>query len=90
MWMIQIAVASFWLFIGTTLLFRESMFWNSVESIPWFRNTFGNSTTRKWERFCRDAGLISVSVAAMLFITLPWGIGILGVLVALPPMVFLM
>lgn len=90
MWIIQIIVASFWLFMSTILLFRENLLWNSVEEIAWFRNTFGDSTSRKWERFCRDTGLVCMATAVMLFVTLPWGIGIFGVLVALPPMIFLM
>jgi len=90
MWLIQIGVASFWLFIATTLLFRESMFWRSVEDIPWFRRTFKDSTTRKWERFCRDAGIICMAVACLLFITLPFGVGLFGVMIGIPPLIFLL
>ena len=90
MWIIQICVASFWLYVGIHLLYREAFVWESVERIPWFRRTFRNSSTRKWERFCRDAGLVCLAAGCLLFINLPFGIGAFGVIIALPPLVFLL
>lgn len=86
MWLIQIAIGSFWLFIGTAFLFRESVMWETVEDIEWFRKHYGNSTSRKWERFCRDMGLICFAVGSLLFCTLPFGVGVLGVVIFLPPL----
>lgn len=90
MWILQICIASFWLYIGTILLFRQTMFWTSVENIQWFRKHFGDSTTKKWERFCRDAGIVSMFTACLLFITLPFGMGTLGVIIGIPPMLLML
>ena len=90
MWIIQICVASFWLHVGIHLLYREALVWEAVEGIPWFRRRFHSSSSRKWERFCRDAGLVCLLVGCLLFISLPFGIGVLGVLIALPPLIFLL
>lgn len=90
MWLIQICIASFWLYMGTIFLFRQSMFWTSVQNIEWFRNQFGDSTTRKWEKFCRDIGILSMAAACLLFITLPYGVGVLGVIVGFLPFAFLL
>jgi len=90
MWIIQIVVGAFWLFMGTAFLFREAAMWQSVENIEWFRKRYGNSTTRKWERLCRDAGLICFVTGSLLFMTLPYGIGVLGVVLFLPPLVIFM
>ena len=87
MWLIQIVVGSFWLFIGTAFLFREAAMWQSFENIEWFRKHYGSSATRKWERFCRDVGLICLATGALLFLTLPFGIGVLGVVFFLSPLV---
>lgn len=87
MWIIQICVGSFWLFIGTVLLFRESMFWASVENIDWFRNRFGSPSSHKWERFCRDAGIISFTTGCLLFLSLPYGVGVLGIVLFVPPLI---
>lgn len=81
MWIIQVAVGAFWLYIGTALLFREAAMWDTVENIDWFKKNYGNSYTKKWERFCRYVGLVCLATACLLFLTLPYGIGVLGVMV---------
>ena len=88
MWLVQIAVGSFWLFIGTAFLFREASMWQTVENINWFKKRFINSTTRQWERFCRDVGLICFATGCLLFLTLPYGVGVLGVILFMPPLAF--
>ena len=88
MWIIQICLASFWLYLGIHLLFREALVWRAFDHIPWFRKVFESASTRKWERFCRDAGLVSFTVGCLLFINLPYGMGVFGILVAVPPLVF--
>ncbi len=90
MWLLQICVASFWFYIGVHLLFREAKVWATVHHIPWFRRVFGCSSCRKWERFCRDAGLVCLLIGCLLFVKLPFGMGAFGLLVALPPIVFLL
>ncbi len=90
MWLAQVCLASFWWYLGIGLLFRGALVWRSVGEIPWFRRRFRCSSTRQWERFCRDAGLLSLATGCLLFAQLPYGIGILGPLLALPPMVFLL
>ena len=87
MWIIQICVASFWWYVGIHLLFREALVWSAVDQIPWFRRSFGCSSTRKWKRFCRDAGLICFATGCLLFLNLPYGLGVLGLLVAAPPLI---
>lgn len=87
MWIVQICVASFWWYIGVHLLFREAKVWATVDQIPWFRRAFESSSTRKWERFCRDAGLICLAVGCLLFLKLPYGLGAFGVIVAMPPLI---
>lgn len=87
MWIVQICVASFWWYIGLLLLFRETLVWSSVGQIPWFRKTFGNSSTRKWERFSREAGMVCFAAGCLLFLKLPFGMGVFGVIVAAPPLV---
>ena len=81
MWMIQIIIGAFWFYASTALLFREHLVWESVENINWFKNRYHNSTSRSWEQFCRDTGLISLAIACLLFITLPFGMGIVGVII---------
>lgn len=88
MWLLQIIVGSFWLFLGTAFLFREASMWQTVENIEWFRSRYRNSTTREWERFCRDVGIVCFAVGGLLFLTLPYGIGVLGVVIFLPPLAF--
>ena len=88
MWLVQIGIAAFWWYVGIHLLFREAVVWATVEDIAWFRKAFISSSTRRWERFCRDAGLISLATGCLLFMTLPLGIGILGLLIAVPPLIF--
>lgn len=90
MLIIRIVLASFWWYIGMLLLFREAMVWRSVEQIDWFRTAFGSSTTPRWQRFCRDAGLICAVVGGLLFVTLPYGMGALGLLIALPPLILML
>ncbi len=87
---IQICIASFWWYIGIQLLFREAVVWATVGHIPWFRKIFHCSSTRKWERFCREAGLLCFATGGLLFISLPFGMGIFGLFVALPPLIFLL
>lgn len=89
MWLLQIIVASFWLYMGTCLLYREAMFWNSVKNIAWFRDYFGGSTSRRWERFAHDSGILCIVVSFMLFMTLPYGVGVLGAMVAYPAMILM-
>ena len=88
MWIIQICVASFWWYIGIHLLFRDALVWNTVGEIPRVRAAFGGPATRKWERFCRDGGIIALATGCLLFITLPFGIGVFGIMIAVPPMLF--
>ena len=90
MWIIQICVASFWWYVGVHLLFRDAHVWTAVGEIPWVRKIFHGPSTRKWERFCRDGGLIALTAGSLLFITLPYGVGACGVIIALPAMVFLL
>ena len=90
MWIIQICIASFWWYVGIHLLFREALLWNTVGEIPWFRKVFHSPSTRKWERFCRDGGLVALATGGLLFATLPFGIGVFGLIIALPPMIFLL
>ena len=87
MWIIQICIASFWWYIGIHLLFREAAVWATVDQVPWFRKSFGGASTRKWERFCRDAGLICFATGCLLFLKLPYGMGAFGVIVAAPPLI---
>ena len=89
MWIIQICVASFWYYIGFHLLFREAQVWATVGQIRWFRRVFQSSTTRRWELFCRDAGLLCLVVGLLLFFTLPYGMGMLGLLGGLLPLLVL-
>ena len=84
MWLLQIGIASFWWYVGMSLLFRETLVWARVDHIAWFRATFHGPSTRKWERFCRDAGLVCLATGCLLFLGLPNGMGVVGVLVALP------
>ena len=90
MWVIQICMASFWWYLGIHLLFREALVWGSVENIAWFRRRFSSSSSRKWGRFCREAGLICLAVGGLLFLSLPYGLGVFGLIVALPPLLFLL
>ena len=90
MWLIQIGIAAFWWYIGILLLFREALVWEAVESVPWFRRSFGCSATRGWERFSRNAGLVCLLAGGLLFLKLPFGMGAFGLLVALPPLIFLL
>ena len=90
MWIIRIIFASFWWYMGMLLLFREALVWRSVEQISWFRITFGSSATPRWERFCRDAGLVCAAVGGLLFLTLPFGMGAFGLIIAAPPLLFLL
>ena len=87
MWIVQICLAAFWYYLGIHLLFREAKVWASVGHIPWFRRVFRCSSTRRWELFCRDAGLLSLVVGCLLFLQLPFGIGTLGVMAGLLPLV---
>ena len=90
MWVIQIGLASFWWYLGIHLLFRDTLVWNTFGEIPWARQVFGGPSTRKWERFSRDGGLIALVTAGLLFVTLPMGIGVLGIILAVPPLLFLL
>jgi len=90
MWIVQICVASFWWYVGIHLLYRETLVWSAVCEIPWFRRVFPSPSSRKWERFCRDGGLVALATGALLFVTLPYGIGVFGMLVATPAMIFLL
>ena len=90
MWILQICIASFWWYIGIHLLFRDALVWATVGEIPWVRKLFHSSASRKWERFCRDAGLIALVAAALLFINLPFGMGIFGVIIGVLPLLFLL
>lgn len=90
MWIVQIGLASFWWYVGIHLLFRDTLVWNSFGEIPWARKAFGGPSTRKWERFCRDAGLVALATGGLLFITLPFGIGVFGIVIAAPPLLFLL
>ena len=90
MWLVQIGVASFWWYIAIHLLYREALVWSTVRQIPWFRKTFPGPSSRKWERFCRDCGTVALATGALLFITLPFGMGVFGILVATPAMLFLL
>lgn len=90
MWLIQIAVASFWWYVGVHLLFRDTLVWNRFGDIPWVRAAFRSPATRRWERFCRDGGFIALATGALLFITLPFGIGLFGIVIAAPPLLFLL
>lgn len=83
MWMIQLCIASFWWYLGIHLLFREALVWESVGQIAWFRQRFGGPSTRQWERFCRQAGLICAVISFLLFLGLPFGIGVFGLIIAL-------
>ncbi len=88
MWMIQICLASFWWYIGILLLFRGASAWEVVREISWFRSAFHSSASRKWERFCRDAGLICFVTSCLLFLNLPYGMAAFGIIIALPPLLF--
>ena len=90
MWIIQICIASFWWYVGIHLLFRDTLVWNTFGEIPWVRKVFGGPSTRKWERFCRDGGFIALVTGGLLFVTLPMGIGVLGIILAVPPLLFLL
>lgn len=90
MWILQIIIASFWWYIALHLLSREALVWRSVKHFTWFRSRFYSSSTRRWERFCREAGLICAVIGGLLFVTLPYGMGAFGLIVALPPMLFLL
>ncbi len=90
MWIVQIGLASFWWYVGIHLLFRDALVWNSIGEIPRMRKMFGGPSTRKWELFCRDGGLVALATGGLLFITLPFGIGVFGILVAAPPLLFLL
>lgn len=90
MWIVQIVVAAFWWHIGIHLLFRETLVWQSVGHIPWFRKKFADSATRRCERFCLHSGLICCVTGCLLFLKLPLGVGALGVIIALPPLLFLL
>ena len=53
--------------------------------------SFADPFTRKWERFCRDGGLIALATGGLLFVTLPLGIGVFGIIYcAAPPLLFLL
>ena len=86
MWLLQIVIASFWWFLGVNLLFRESLVWSTVDHIAWFRMTFRGPSTRKWERFCRDAGLLCLATGCLLFLGLPHGMGVVGLFLAPLPL----
>ncbi len=90
MWIIQICVASFWWYVGVHLLFRDALVWNTFGEIPRVRQVFGGPHTLKWERFCRDGGLLALATGGLLFVTLPFGIGLFGLIIAVPPLIFLL
>lgn len=90
MWLAQICIAAFWWTIGIMLLFHEARFWRAVEHIAWFRSRFGSSATRGWERFGREAGSVCLLAGCLLFIKLPYGMGVLGLLLALPPLIVML
>ncbi len=89
MWIIQICIASFWWYIAVHLLFREAKVWRTVEHIAWFSKNFSNCASLRWERFCRDAGVLALVTGCLLFVKLPFGVGALGIIIALPPIIFL-
>lgn len=80
MWILQIIVGAFWFYISTALLFREHLVWTSVENIDWFKKRYHNSTTRDWERFCRETGWVCLAIGCLLFLTLPFGVGVVGII----------
>ncbi|MCY3582816.1 MAG: hypothetical protein OXG92_05150 [Chloroflexi bacterium] len=90
MWILQICIASFWWYLGMNLLFREALVWATVDHIAWFRLNFRGPSTRKWERFCRDVGLLCVVTGCLLFLKLPFGMGALCLLITLPTLLFLL
>ncbi len=90
MWIVQICVAAFWYSIGVYLLFREATVWETARQFGWFRRHFRSGSCRKWERFCRDAGLLCFAVGCLLFFKLPFGMGLFGVIIALPLLAFLL
>ncbi len=83
MWLIQIVVGAIWIYASIALLFRENHVWTSVENIDWFKKRYHNSTTREWERFCSDVGLICLVVGSLLLLTLPFGIGVIATAILL-------
>lgn len=90
MWMVQVGVASFWWYLGVHLLFREALVWGSVAHIAWFHRRFSSSSSREWERCRRQAGLTCLATGGLLFLGLPYGLGALGLMIALPPLLFLL
>ncbi len=90
MWLLQICIASFWWYLGMNLLFREALVWSTVDHIAWFRLRFGGPSSRRWERFCRDAGLLCAVTGCLLFLNLPFDMGAFGLIIALPALLFLL
>lgn len=90
MWMVQIGVASFWWYLGVHLLFRDALVWDSVAYITWFHRRFSSSSSREWERCCRQAGPICFATGGLLFLGLPHGLGALGLMIAVPSLLFLL
>ncbi len=90
MWILHICIAAFWWYLGMNLLFREALVWATVDHIAWFRSHFRGPSTRKWERFCRDAGILCVATACLLLLNLPFGMGAFGLIAALPTLLFLL
>ena len=88
MWLAQIAIAAFWWHIGFMLLFREALVWRGVEDIAWFRRRFGSGHTRDWERSCKHFGWLCIVASSLLLLKLPFGLGALGLFLALPPLLF--
>ena len=90
MWIIQMCIAAFWWYLGIHLLFRGTLVWASVERVAWFQRRFGGPSTRQWERFCCEAGLVCLAAGCLLFLGLPYGMGAFGLIIALPPLLFLL
>ena len=80
MWIVQIFIGTFWLVIGTVLLLREYMMWDSVNSMKWFRDRYRHAYSHEWKRFCRDSGILSFATGWLLIMRLPWGLNSFGVL----------
>lgn len=80
MWIIQIIVGVFWLLVGIALLFREITVWNTVDDMVWFKNRYHNAHTYQWKRFCRHAGIVCFATGCLLFLKLPFGLGVFGAL----------
>jgi hypothetical protein len=57
--------------------------------LEWVRTHYTGPSSTHWERHTRICGILSFAVGGIAILTLPWGIGVLPMTVALLPMVFL-